>query len=264
MVLDAEPLRYPGAAAHDERAMGLPGAHHGIAGARLSRSIFRSRSSAIDGTGSTGRWASISNSPLADRRYLAPPAARLHRPAGAGRFRRHGPARGGSVGRGRRGDHPGRLVARFRRRHDVQGVARTRASGARDGRFRPGAEISAEFAAGPAGKAPQLDHDRAPAPRHLAGKLSEVGPGPRQRDQHNAGDLVHLRVELQGLWRLPRSNAMLFGIRCYLISVRELVDGSQVGAARAPGAQRPAPRARRLQGPHPLSRRRGRMAGAFR
>ncbi len=38
----------------------------------------------------------------------------------------------------------------------------------------------------------------------------------------NAGDLVHLRVELQGLWRLPRSNAILFGIRCYLISVREL------------------------------------------
>ena len=37
-----------------------------------------------------------------------------------------------------------------------------------------------------------------------------------------AGDLVHLRVELQGLWRLPRSNAIVFGIRCYLISVREL------------------------------------------
>jgi hypothetical protein len=30
----------------------------------------------------------------------------------------------------------------------------------------------------------------------------------------NAGDLVHLRVELQGLWRLPRSNAIVFGIRC--------------------------------------------------
>jgi hypothetical protein len=33
---------------------------------------------------------------------------------------------------------------------------------------------------------------------------------------------VHLRVELQGLWRLPRSNAVVFGIRCYLISLREL------------------------------------------
>jgi hypothetical protein len=39
---------------------------------------------------------------------------------------------------------------------------------------------------------------------------------------HNAGDLVHLRVELQGLWRLPRSNAVVFGIRCYLLSMREL------------------------------------------
>jgi hypothetical protein len=39
----------------------------------------------------------------------------------------------------------------------------------------------------------------------------------------NVGDLVHLRVELQGLWRLPRSNAILFGIRCYLLSLRELV-----------------------------------------
>jgi dimethylamine monooxygenase subunit A len=37
-----------------------------------------------------------------------------------------------------------------------------------------------------------------------------------------AGDLVHLRVELQGLWRLPRSNAIVFGIRCYLISLHEL------------------------------------------
>ena len=38
----------------------------------------------------------------------------------------------------------------------------------------------------------------------------------------NAGELLHLRVELQGLWRLPRSNAVLFGVRCYLISLREL------------------------------------------
>lgn len=39
----------------------------------------------------------------------------------------------------------------------------------------------------------------------------------------NVGDLVHLRVELQGLWRLPRSNAIVFSIRCYLIGLRELV-----------------------------------------
>lgn len=38
----------------------------------------------------------------------------------------------------------------------------------------------------------------------------------------NVADVVHLRVELQGLWRLPRSNAVLFGIRAYLLSLREL------------------------------------------
>lgn len=38
----------------------------------------------------------------------------------------------------------------------------------------------------------------------------------------NAGDKVHLRVELQALFRLPRSNAMLFSIRCYLASLAEL------------------------------------------
>jgi len=39
----------------------------------------------------------------------------------------------------------------------------------------------------------------------------------------NAGELVHLRVELQLMLRLPRSNALLFGIRTYLISLNELV-----------------------------------------
>lgn len=39
----------------------------------------------------------------------------------------------------------------------------------------------------------------------------------------NVGDKVHLRVELQGLWRLPRSNAIMFSIRCYLIKMKELV-----------------------------------------
>jgi hypothetical protein len=39
----------------------------------------------------------------------------------------------------------------------------------------------------------------------------------------NAGDDAHLRVELQGLWRLPRSNGIVFSVRCYLISMRELV-----------------------------------------
>lgn len=39
----------------------------------------------------------------------------------------------------------------------------------------------------------------------------------------NVGSLVHLRVELQLMMRLPRSNALLFGIRTYLISMGELV-----------------------------------------
>lgn len=38
----------------------------------------------------------------------------------------------------------------------------------------------------------------------------------------NVGDLVHLRVELQSLFRLPRSNAIMFGVRCYLISLNEI------------------------------------------
>lgn len=38
----------------------------------------------------------------------------------------------------------------------------------------------------------------------------------------NVGDKVHLRVELQGLWRLPRSNAIVFSIRGYLIKMREV------------------------------------------
>jgi hypothetical protein len=38
----------------------------------------------------------------------------------------------------------------------------------------------------------------------------------------NVGDKVHLRVELQGLWRLPRSNAILFTVRCYLLRLDEV------------------------------------------
>ena len=34
---------------------------------------------------------------------------------------------------------------------------------------------------------------------------------------------MHLRVELQTLIRLPRSNAIAFPIRCYLIKFEELV-----------------------------------------
>ncbi len=49
------------------------------------------------------------------------------------------------------------------------------------------------------------------------------GPDRTTVTPENVGDKVHLRVELQGLWRLPRSNAILFSIRCYLIKMQELV-----------------------------------------
>ena len=42
-------------------------------------------------------------------------------------------------------------------------------------------------------------------------------------DAENVGELMHLRVELQSFWRLPRSNAIVFPIRCYLISLQDLL-----------------------------------------
>ena len=39
----------------------------------------------------------------------------------------------------------------------------------------------------------------------------------------NIGAKQHLRVELQSFFRLPRSNALVFPIRCYLISFQDLV-----------------------------------------
>lgn len=39
----------------------------------------------------------------------------------------------------------------------------------------------------------------------------------------NVGEKMYLRVELQTFFRLPRSNALVFPIRCYLISFDELV-----------------------------------------
>ncbi|HZV07749.1 MAG TPA: DUF3445 domain-containing protein [Gemmataceae bacterium] len=48
------------------------------------------------------------------------------------------------------------------------------------------------------------------------------GPDRNTVTPENVAQKVHLRVELQTLFRLPRSNAILFGIRCYLASVAEL------------------------------------------
>jgi dimethylamine monooxygenase subunit A len=51
----------------------------------------------------------------------------------------------------------------------------------------------------------------------------EWGPDRTTITPENVGRKVHLRVELQTLFRLPRSNAILFPLRCYLISLDELV-----------------------------------------
>lgn len=45
----------------------------------------------------------------------------------------------------------------------------------------------------------------------------------------NIGTKQHLRVELQSFWRLPRSNALVFPIRCYLISLQDLVSQPKWG-----------------------------------
>ena len=49
------------------------------------------------------------------------------------------------------------------------------------------------------------------------------GPDRATVTPENVGEKVHLRVELQSFWRLPRSNGLVFPIRCYLISMDELV-----------------------------------------
>ncbi|MFN5233826.1 MAG: heme-dependent oxidative N-demethylase family protein [Burkholderiaceae bacterium] len=49
--------------------------------------------------------------------------------------------------------------------------------------------------------------------------------GPMRADirPENVGERMHLRVELQTLYRLPRSNGIVFAIRCYLIRFDDLV-----------------------------------------
>ena len=53
--------------------------------------------------------------------------------------------------------------------------------------------------------------------------LPEWGPNRTIVTPENAGDMVHLRVEVQPLHRLPRSNAIVFPIRTYLAPLSELV-----------------------------------------
>jgi len=49
------------------------------------------------------------------------------------------------------------------------------------------------------------------------------GPDRTTVTPENVGQKVHLRVELQSLWRLPRSNGMLFVIRSYMMRMDEVV-----------------------------------------
>lgn len=49
------------------------------------------------------------------------------------------------------------------------------------------------------------------------------GPMKTGLTMENIGEKQHLRVELQTLFRLPRSNAIAFPIRCYLCSFNDLV-----------------------------------------
>ena len=53
--------------------------------------------------------------------------------------------------------------------------------------------------------------------------LHEWAPDRAIVTPENAGELVHLRVELQPLHRLPRSNAIVFPVRTYFMSMNELV-----------------------------------------
>lgn len=50
----------------------------------------------------------------------------------------------------------------------------------------------------------------------------EWGPDRTSLTLENIGRKLHLRVELQTLYRLPRTNAVLFPLRCFLISLDEL------------------------------------------
>ena len=48
------------------------------------------------------------------------------------------------------------------------------------------------------------------------------GPEKRTITPENVGAKQFLRVELQTFWRLPRSNALAFPIRCYLCCLQDL------------------------------------------
>jgi hypothetical protein len=62
--------------------------------------------------------------------------------------------------------------------------------------------------------------------------LPEWAPDRTKVNAENAGELVYLRIELQPLHRLPRSNGMVFPVRTYLVSLAELVENAPDWAKR--------------------------------
>ncbi|MBF8778208.1 heme-dependent oxidative N-demethylase family protein [Pseudomonas fulva] len=62
--------------------------------------------------------------------------------------------------------------------------------------------------------------------------LPEWAPDRTIVTAENAGKLVNLRIELQPLHRLPRSNAVLFPVRTYLVSLEQLAEYAPQWAKR--------------------------------
>lgn len=54
--------------------------------------------------------------------------------------------------------------------------------------------------------------------------FDQWGKGRKQVSKMNAGEFVHLRVEVQNLFRLPRSNSILFTIHTHLLSLEKLAE----------------------------------------
>ncbi|HET7628089.1 MAG TPA: DUF3445 domain-containing protein [Bacillales bacterium] len=66
--------------------------------------------------------------------------------------------------------------------------------------------------------------------RQLDTPLETVSSWGRKRQEitpENAGDRIHLRVEVQKLFRLPASHSILFSIHTHLLSVRELAGNQE-------------------------------------
>ena len=99
--------------------------------------------------------------------------------------------------------------------------------------------------------------DTAPEIYHL------WGPDKPTVTAENAGEKVHLRVEVQVLARLPRSHGVLFSIRTYLIRLDELATNPGLGRTPAAGADLPPRRDSRLQRSDRYSRSRHGLVDAL-